>query len=128
MLERTNTNIKEKWHAIRLIINRKKVEQNNCVVPSTALGKHYSTVAEKLAAELPNITNDDIPSSSKKKHNKKISKLYFIFNNITDRQVYELILKLDSTKGPGTDNLDTKSLKSIANIISTHLTILSMNL
>ena len=47
-----------------------------------------------------------------------------MFNNITDRQVYELILKLDSTKGPGTDNINTKSLKSIANIISTHLTIL----
>ena len=27
-------------------------------------------------------------------------------------------------KGPGTDDLDTKSLKSISNIISTHLTSL----
>ena len=40
------------------------------------------------------------------------------------KEVYELILKLDNSKGPGTDNLDTKSLKSIANIISTHLTVL----
>ena len=35
--------------------------------------------------------------------------------------MYELILKLDSNKGPGTDNLDAKSLKSISNSISTHL-------
>ena len=35
--------------------------------------------------------------------------------------MYELILKLDTSKGPGTDNLDIKSLKSIAHIISTHL-------
>ena len=53
-----------------------------------------------------------------------MTKCKFNFNKITERQIYELILKLDSTKGPGTDNLDIKSLKSIANIISKHLEIL----
>ena len=73
MLERTNNNIKEKWHAIRVIINRKKIEQNSCVVPNNVLGQHYSTVADKLAAKLPKISNDDIPSTSKKKLNRNIS-------------------------------------------------------
>ena len=58
------------------------------------------------------------------KHNKNTSKYQFDFNKITELQIYELILKLDSTKGPGTDNLDIKSLKSIANVISNHLTSL----
>ena len=124
MLEKTNNNIKQKWQAIRQIINRKKIDQNNCIIPNTVLGQHYSTVSEKLAEKLPKLSDDDIPSTSNIMHNKMKSKLQFTFNNITDRQVYELILKLDSTKGPGTDNLDIKSLKSIANIISTHLTIL----
>ena len=123
LLDKTNNNIKQKWNAIRIIINRKKETQNTCIVPNDILGQHYSTVATKLAEKLPNISKDDIPSTSNHKHNKKLTKR-FNFNKITERQVYELILKLDSTKGPGTDELDTKSLKSISNIISKHLTSL----
>ena len=52
---------------------------------------------------------------------RKKNKHQFNFNTITERELYELILQLDTSKGPGTDNLDTKSLKSIANIISSHL-------
>ena len=48
MLEKTNNNIKQKWHAITLIINRKNIDQNNCIIPNTVLGQHYSTVSEKL--------------------------------------------------------------------------------
>ena len=120
-MERANNNIKHKWQAIRLIINRKKVEQNNCTIPNNILGQHYASVAEKLAEKLPNISKDDIPSTSKSQYGKNISKYQFDFNKITELQIYELILKLDSTKGPGTDNLDIKSLKSVANVISSHL-------
>ena len=40
---------------------------------------------------------------------------------MTDRDFYELLLKLDSNIGPGIDNLDVKILKSAAHIISEHL-------
>ena len=123
LLEETNDNIKQKWNAIRLIINRKKETSNNCILPNNILGQHYSTVAEKLAEKLPKITKNDIPSTSKIKKSKNPPN-NFVFTSITQRQVYELILRLDSTKGPGIDNIDIKSLKSIANIISHHLTSL----
>ena len=76
LLETTNNNIKQKWNTIRLIINRQKVHYNNCIIPSNVLGKHYSTVAEKLAEKLPKMTIDDLPSASKSSINiskKKIS-------------------------------------------------------
>ena len=70
MLEKANNNIKHKWEAIRSIINRKKVKQNNCIIPNNILGQHYALVAQKLAEKLPNISKDDIPSTSKIKHSK----------------------------------------------------------
>ena len=48
----------------------------------------------------------------------------FASEKINEREVYENILKLDSNKGPGIDNFDVKILKSIADIISSHLCIL----
>ena len=45
-MERTNNNIKEKWHAIRLIINRKKIEQHNCVVPNTVVGQMHDVAVQ----------------------------------------------------------------------------------
>ena len=123
LLEKTNINIKQKWNTIRLIINRQKVQDNSCIIPNNILGKHYATVAEKLADKLPKITKDDVPSKSQINCNTKM-KNHFVFNITNEREVYELILKLDSSKGPGTDNIDTKSLKSIANIISKHLSLL----
>ena len=74
LLDKTNNNIKQKWNAIRIIINRKKETQNTCIVPNDILGQHYSTVATKLAEKLPNISKDDIPSTSNHKHNKKLKK------------------------------------------------------
>ena len=120
-MDRTNNRIKQKWNVIRLIINRNKVQQSNCIIPNNILGKHYATVAETLAEKLPKISQDDIASTSKIKHYPKTSKQQFTFNKITDREVYELLLKLDSNKEPDIDNFDIKSLKSIANIISEHL-------
>ena len=123
LLEQTSNNMKQKWTAIRQIVNRSKAQQSNCIVPNSILGEHYSNVAQKLAEKIPKLTKSDIPSSSKTKAVKKTikNKHQFNFNTITDREVYELLLKLDSKKGPGTDNIDTKSLKSIAHIISVHL-------
>ena len=121
LLEKTNNNIKQKWNAIRTIINRNKVQNSHCIIPNNILGKHYATVAEKLADKLPKMTQDQIATTSTSNNTPQANKTLFSFNYITERQVYELILKLDSNKGPGTDKLDIKSLKSIANVISIHL-------
>merc|ERR1712013_432957 len=64
LLDKTNYNIKQKWNAIQLIINRSKIQQSNCTIPNDILGKHYSTVSQILADKLPNMTEDDIPSTS----------------------------------------------------------------
>ena len=124
LLDNTSNNIKQKWNTIRLIINRSKVQQNNCTIPNNILGKHYATVAQQLADKLPKMTNDDIPTTSGNRNHSNSFKTQFTFNKVTDREVYEILLKLDSNKGPGIDNLDTKSLKSIAHIISEHLALL----
>ena len=64
LLDKTNNNIKQKWNAIRLIINRSKIQQSNCIIPNNILGRHYSTLAQKLADKLPNMTKNDIPTTS----------------------------------------------------------------
>ena len=120
LIANTNNNIKQKWDAIRVMINRKKTDQNNCNILNSTLGNHYATIANKLAEKLPKLTKNDIPSTSKSNGYTK-SKTIFNFNETSEREIYELILKLDSTKGPGIDNLDIKSLKSISHIISSHL-------
>ena len=56
------------------MINRNKIDQNHCIVPNSVLGQHYSTVAEKLATKLPNISKDNIPSTSKTRHDKKLKR------------------------------------------------------
>lgn len=47
----------------------------------------------------------------------------FLGKYIDEREVYEGIFKLDSiySKGPGTDVIDTKILKSVADIVSPHI-------
>ena len=60
----SSNNMKKKWDAIRCIINRKKNISNFCPVKSEVLGKHYSTIAEKLNEKLPKLKKMDIPCSS----------------------------------------------------------------
>jgi hypothetical protein len=128
IISNESKNIKNYWDAIRIIINRKKSHTSNCALSSEVLGNHYATVAEKLATKLVRLTDDDIPSTSKQS-NKDITytpentsiKESYSFRTITEREIYEGILKLDSNKGPGTDELDVKSLKQISDIIAPHL-------
>ena len=123
ILENINNNTKKRWDAIRVIINRKKINKTSCVIPSEILGNHYANVAHKLAEKLPAMTVDDIPSSSEN-FKFPITDKKFEFQAVSEREVYELILKLDINKGPGIDGLDIKSLKSIAHIIAPHLSLL----
>ena len=104
LINASSTNMKSKWNAIRTIINRKKTEQSTCCIQNKILGKRYSTVAENLAKNLPNISNDDVPSTSHNNHNKRHKNLKnihndFCFTKITEREIYENILKLDNNKG-----------------------------
>ena len=130
IMNKESRNIKNYWNAIRLIINRKKSETSACALSNEVLGNHYATVAEKLATKLVKLTDDDIPSTSKHNQNDTIhttnmnsplTKETYSFRSITEMEIYTGILKLDSNKGPGTDELDVKSLKMIANTIAPHL-------
>ena len=122
IMDNTSNNIKKKWDILREIINRKKIE-SSCIISDKVLGEHYANIAPKLAEMLPKMTPDDIPSSSTKT-DKTTPKNKFQFRLVTEREIYETLLKLDPNKGPGIDELDIKSLKSIANIIAPHLQIL----
>ena len=55
---------------MRVIVNRKKVKKALFAIPSDILGKHYENVAPKLASELPDMTLDDIPSTTSKNDTK----------------------------------------------------------
>jgi hypothetical protein len=129
IISNESKNIKNYWDAIRIIINRKKSHTSNCALSSEVLGNYYATVAEKLATKLVRLTDDDIPSTSKQSNKDMVTytpentsiKESYSFRTITEREIYEGILKLDSNKGPGTDELDVKSLKQISDIIAPHL-------
>ena len=126
LLDNTDNSMRKKWDAIRTIINRKKINQNDSPIPSHILGQHYSQVADKLANELPNVLPDDIVTSSSSFDNINIKSTLngFSFVSTTNREIYELILQLDCSKGPGTDEIDIKSLRSVANLIAPHLALL----
>ena len=44
--------MKQKWDAIRQIINKQKRKPQYCPVESKLLGKHYSTIADRLNSKL----------------------------------------------------------------------------
>ena len=123
-LYQRSKNLKQKWETIRAIINRKKVTNQAYPISDDILGSHYSTIAQKLSAKLERINADDIPRSSNgfRSNRKNSNTENFAFRTITEREVYEGLLKLDASKGPGIDNLDIKTIKQIADIISPHLT------
>ena len=63
ILKNINNCAKKRWDAMRVIINRKKVNKAPCAIPSDILGKHYTNVAPMLAGKLPDMKLDDIPST-----------------------------------------------------------------
>ena len=117
---------KERKNIIKVYWIIPKINQNDCPIPSHILGQHYSQVADKLVNELPNVLPDDIATSSSSFDNINIKSTLngFSFVSTTNREIYELILQLGCSKGPGTDEIDIKSLRSVANIIAPHLALL----
>ena len=68
---------------------------------------------------------DDIATSSSfDNFNIKSTLNGFSFASTTNREIYELVLQLDCSKGPGTDEIDNKSRRSVANLIAPHLALL----
>jgi hypothetical protein len=113
--------IKQRWDTIREIINRQKTAKNNCPLSTRQLGKHYSSVANTLYSKMKNVDTDGIltnPSQDTINQNKST----FTVKPIEEEEVQTYLQELDTTKGPGTDNINVKILKESSNIITTHLT------
>ena len=53
----TSNNMKDKWDAIRVIINKKKKNGNYCPISNRVLGNHYSSIATKLNAKFQHNNN-----------------------------------------------------------------------
>ena len=123
-LSRCSDNIKNKWDVIREIINRKTSKSNELPIGNSELGQHYSSVAKKLAQSIPHLNYEEIATTSKSSFSKKETNKIFTFRETSKTEIYETILQLDVNKGPGVDELDIKSIKYIADIISPHLAIL----
>ena len=121
----TSRNLKLKWDAIRLVINRQKIQSTYCPIDNKLLGTHYSSVAEKLNSKLKNINENEIPATSTTLDRSEPTTV-FDFKEVSDTEVYEAILKLDSNKGPGPDNFNVKVLKFVANLIAPHLSNILM--
>ena len=83
----SSNNMKDKWDAIRVIINRKRKTNNYCPIGSKVLGDHYSSIASKLNKKLVNITQDDIPGTSAMGEESwnNTSSLNFNFRHITQK-------------------------------------------
>ena len=117
----TTHNMKKKWDTIRLIINKKKNRSTYAPIQSELLGNHYSTVAEKLNRKLKLLNKHDIASSSAAVDG-SMPNSRFCFSEIDVNDVYEMILKLNNSKGPGPDDFNVKVLKYVSDIIAPHIT------
>ena len=92
-------NLKKKWDIIRLIINKNKFSSSYCPIQNTLLGRHYSTVAERLHSKL-NIESCMLNDMDMPRHKNR-----FCFNEVSEYEVYENILHMNSSKGPGPDGV-----------------------
>ena len=123
-LYQDNSTLKKRWEHLLTLVKRKKSMSNYCPIDSKILGEHYCTIAEKLSSKIPKVLNNNVKYNIRQKRRLTKPEDQFHFNNLTNTEVYERLLNLDINKGAGLDNLDVKSVKSVANIISPHLCIL----
>lgn len=119
----TTNNMKHKWDAIRLIINKQKACTNFCPIDNAILGEHYSSNAVKLNSKLPTLQSQDIPTTSSKMEGVgPASEHSFTFREVTCNEIHEILIRSDSSKGPGPDEFHIKVLKEVSHIISPQLT------
>ena len=115
----SSKNMKERWDAIRTLINRSNKKNSNCPIKTEILGKHFSTIAEKLNSSLSNVECKVLKSKNANEND-----LNFTFNNVDAHTVYNVINKQNIKKGPGPDGIPVRILKVTANVIAPHLSII----
>ena len=118
MLE-TSRNMKDRWDAIRLLINKRKNKNGSCPIKHSVLGTHFSQIAQKLNSCLPNVECEVLPSTRTSDKD-----MNFSFKNVDAHTIYTTINKLNANKGPGPDEIPAKILKATDIIIAPHLSIL----
>ena len=96
---------------------------NYCPIGNKVLGNHYSSMAAKLNSKLQKLKQDDIPgpSSVEEKGLPIDSGINFNFKHVSQINVYDTIIKSDSSKGPGPDNIHIKAIQAAALPLSFHL-------
>ena len=119
MLE-SSRNMRERWDAIRILINRSKSKTITCPIEKSVLGNHFSTIAEKLNSELPNLECEVLKASD----GSRTDSLNFNFEKTDASIIYNTINILNSKKGPGPDDIHAKILKATDNIIAPHLSLI----
>ena len=123
-LMNSSNNMKDKWDAIRLIINKKKKNSSYCPINNQTLGNHYSSMAEKLNSKLKTVPQEQIinqPTMEEESLSSSSNNNIFDFKHVSQEDVYETILKLDSSKGSGPDEIHVKVIKEAAGPISSHM-------
>ena len=78
---------------------------------------HFTNIGERLASEIPKV--DKEPESFINPTDKTFS-----FRKIQEKEVFELINKLDKTKATGLDKIPCKILKLAANVVVPSLTLI----
>ena len=82
-----------------------------------AFNIHYSTIADKLRNLLPDMLFDTAKLSNFVRSKKNESAIFSI-PSITERDVVSYILKIDSNKSTGIDNISSRMLKLAASFIA----------
>ena len=88
----TSNNMKERWDAIRMLINRNKTKSRNFPIKNSTMGQHFSTIANKLNSKIPNVDFEVLKSAD------NISPPDFSFSCVDASIIYNTINKLNTKK------------------------------
>jgi hypothetical protein len=85
-LMNSSNNMRDKWDAIRIIINKKKKNSTSCPINNRILGNHYSSVARKLNDKLPSSQHSTEAAEDELLNNTNNN---FNFKHVSQNEVYE---------------------------------------
>ena len=119
-INESGNDTRKKWEVIRVIICKGKKVRNTCPISGDELCSHYVMHPRRLYEKIPKV--QDLPSYRKptiKEPDKRPNNVpQFKFDPISSINVHNKITKLDDSKGPGSDGIGVKPLKSIAKTLS----------
>ena len=127
-LEHNNNNPKGIWRTIKSLIgvnkqqsiHRLTIDGHNIVENkemAEAFNTHFSTIADKLRNLLPDMLFDTTKLSNFVRSRKDESAIFSI-PSITEREVTSYLLKIDSNKSTGIDDISSRMLKLAAPFIA----------